>query len=59
MLSGNEMKLNHAKIILKEERYLDALRVVAEAEAEEKARAKAKVEKKAEAEAGVPEVPAE
>jgi len=53
------MKLNHAKIILKEERYLDALRVVAEAEAEEKARAKAKVEKKAEAEAGVPEVPAE
>ncbi len=29
------MKLNHAKIILQEERYLNALKVVAEAEAKE------------------------
>ena len=45
------MKLNHAKIILAEERYLEALRTVAEAEAEEKAKAQAEEIAEAEAEA--------
>ncbi len=45
------MKLSHARVILQDERYLTALRVVAEAEAEEKIKAELG------AETEIPEVP--